>query len=469
VFGHPLVLWRSVDGTINCADDVCPHRQAALSEGRVRDGKIECYYHGWQFQGHERTSADDEPGPEPGSCTFIPQLSKNAKIPQRACLSMKECRIVEGIVWVWMGETTPTKPVPTQGDGLDPVTGKKEGFIVNDFQIDLPYDHSFLVENLLDPAHIPISHDRTPGGGRREKAEAYDMIVDTTSMSSNGFTGRYRLESQVEKDDPYVDVQYEAPGIIRQQGRPGGKNSTITFGAALHCMPLGLGRSRLLFRAYFGGLPPVLSLILRSKPKFLRNLNSCKILEQDAGLITTQEDYYKRNPDRRLQDDFLILQTSDLFIKAYRQWLDKVGHGMPWFQGLATKSDNVDNHLSGLEIPPALDPMFHRAGNHLETRYHRHVMHCPTTRNALKRVQSWKRIMIGVAVGSITMSCGLAASIVSSNMLSTKIFSLTVSTLKILVPLIPLSSIIVAGLNRLEESFFVSFKRKEQLQTETGL
>ena len=52
VFGEPLVLWRSEDdGTVHCADDVCPHRAAALSEGRLRDGKLECYYHGWQFDG----------------------------------------------------------------------------------------------------------------------------------------------------------------------------------------------------------------------------------------------------------------------------------------------------------------------------------------------------------------------------------------------------------------------------------
>jgi len=46
VFGNPLVLWKTSDnGIIHCADDVCPHRSAALSEGRVKDGKLECYYH----------------------------------------------------------------------------------------------------------------------------------------------------------------------------------------------------------------------------------------------------------------------------------------------------------------------------------------------------------------------------------------------------------------------------------------
>ena len=57
--------------------------------------------------------------------------------------------------------------------------------------------------------HHPHSHDRTPGGGRRENAEAYDMIVDEDSVSSEGFTGRYRLESQQRKGDPYIEVEYE--------------------------------------------------------------------------------------------------------------------------------------------------------------------------------------------------------------------------------------------------------------------
>ena len=35
------------------------------------------------------------------------------------------------------------------------------------------------------------------------------MLVDEDSVSSDGFTGRYRLESQQRKGDPYIEVQYE--------------------------------------------------------------------------------------------------------------------------------------------------------------------------------------------------------------------------------------------------------------------
>ena len=167
-----MVLWRSEDNNvIHCADDVCPHRAAALSEGRLRDGKIECYYHGWQYDGKNN-----------GECNFIPQLEKDAQIPKKACLRMRDCRVVEGIVWVWMGDDAPSSDPPEQGDGMgdvDPKTGRHKGYVLNDFQIDLPYDHSFLVENLIDPAHVPISHDETAGGGK------------STATKKGGFCGEF--------------------------------------------------------------------------------------------------------------------------------------------------------------------------------------------------------------------------------------------------------------------------------------
>eukprot|EP00977_Amphora_coffeiformis_P001589 scaffold307_cov162-Amphora_coffeaeformis.AAC.5 len=455
VFGHPLVLWRSQDkGRIYCADDVCPHRAAALSEGRLWDGKLECNYHGWQFNG------DD------GKCVTIPQLAEGASIPQRACLRMRECQVVEGIVWAWMGDDSslPTKDPPRQDDGLDEDTGQRKGCILNDFQIDLPYDHSYLVENLIDPAHIPISHDRTPGGGKRENAEAYEMILDNDSMNSQGFTGRFRVESK-KPDGLWTELRYDAPGVVRQYGT----NPNITFGAALHCMPLSLGRSRLLFRVYFGGLPWFLMTMLQMKPKFLRDLNSCKILEQDVGLITTQEDHFARNPERSLEDDFLLLGSSDTFVGAYRRWLDMVGAGMPWFQGLASRSANMrttPTSGAGNELAPALDPAHHRSSgqDNVETRYHRHVMHCPTTRKALERVQFFKQLSLVAAItcGSIVAGMIPFAGLLQISWRGQNMFR------GFLMMGIPLFSTFFLGLRRFERAFFMSFKRKDQLRKEKG-
>ena len=69
----------------------------------------------------------------------------------------------------------------------------------------------------------------------------------------------------------------------------------------------------------------------------------------------------------------------------------------------------------------------------------------------------------GVAVASITISCSFA----TSNQLLSK-WNLS-RILHFTVPLIPVSTLAAAGLHKLEKSFFVSFKRKEQMSTESGL
>lgn len=50
------------------------------------------------------------------------------------------------------------------------------------------------------------------------------------------------------------------------------------------------------------------------------------------GLICAQEDYVARTGET-LSDAFLPIKTSDGLVVEYRKWLDRVGHGMPFFQG----------------------------------------------------------------------------------------------------------------------------------------
>ncbi|PZR18539.1 MAG: hypothetical protein DI536_01275 [Archangium gephyra] len=48
-FGTKLVLWRDARGNAVCMVDRCAHRLAQLSRGRVRDGCLECPYHGLRY------------------------------------------------------------------------------------------------------------------------------------------------------------------------------------------------------------------------------------------------------------------------------------------------------------------------------------------------------------------------------------------------------------------------------------
>jgi phenylpropionate dioxygenase-like ring-hydroxylating dioxygenase large terminal subunit len=67
-----------------CAvDDVCPHRGARLSKGRVKNGCIECPYHGWVFDGT-------------GKLVSVPTTDK---LPQKG--DLKSYNIEELYDFVW--------------------------------------------------------------------------------------------------------------------------------------------------------------------------------------------------------------------------------------------------------------------------------------------------------------------------------------------------------------------------------
>jgi hypothetical protein len=310
------------------------------------------------------------------------------------------------------------------------------------------------------------------------------MQVDEDSFSPKGFTGRYKnaKPATTNKTEPWIETVFEAPGIVRYRSDRG----KILFGAALHCMPLGMGRSRLLFRTYFTGLPWFFKILLSLKPLWLRNLNSCKILEQDLGLITTQEDHFARNRDRQLADDFLLLSSSDQFVSAYRKWLDRVGHGMPWFQGLVSASSTTTtttmppNSGAGAMISPGLFVGHRASGQDItESRYHRHVIHSPATRTALARIQKLKQVTLVLAVAAVTGACALASAVALSTVAGDNAGAASAAAagsfqlvrrilLRALTPAIPVLSLLAAALHRLEQRFYFSFRRKDQLRKEKG-
>lgn len=69
---EPVVLFREPDGRVNAIEDVCPHRLAPLSMGKlVGDGKhIRCAYHGLEFNGAGKCALN------PPSCAAMPSRSR---------------------------------------------------------------------------------------------------------------------------------------------------------------------------------------------------------------------------------------------------------------------------------------------------------------------------------------------------------------------------------------------------------
>ena len=87
LFDEPLVLFRDENGKAGALLDRCPHRNIPLSNGAVVKGRLQCPYHGWQFD-------------VGGHCRHIPALVGEPDSPARRCPAHP---VVEqqGFVWIW--------------------------------------------------------------------------------------------------------------------------------------------------------------------------------------------------------------------------------------------------------------------------------------------------------------------------------------------------------------------------------
>ena len=354
LYDEPFVAFRNKDGVV-CLIDRCPHRAAKLSDGQIIDGKIECLYHGWQF------GSD-------GECLHIPQLAADAKIPLNACV--KSFLVVErqSIIWMWAGvaEAADEKRIPTIAE-LD-----KPGFVSSDYIRDLPYDQSYFIENVIDPAHVHISHDGILG--KREYARPLE--IEAIANSAAGIHSRIR--GMGKSDTSWSNLDFIAPNLviytfkIEQRGWFGG--------TALYSIPLGKDRCRILLRNYGN----FLTWKIKLTPRWLDHIMvRNKILEGDLQLVVGQKKQIQRL-GKNLKELFLPLKTSDTLVLEYRKWLDKFGSSLPYYQGYST-SKNVGSAENSCQSSP-LD------------RFSQHTQICSSCNRAYQVTNQLKSFLIGVAI-----------------------------------------------------------------------
>ncbi len=353
LYDEPFVIFRDGEGKLACLQDRCSHRAAKLSDGQILDGKIECLYHGWQFD-------------RDGKCTKIPQLPRSAKTPQNSCV--KSFSIVEkqGIVWMWRGKQQDADEnlIPTVVDMDDP------NFVSSDYTLDLPYDQSYFIENVVDPSHIFISHEATFNA--RKAAQPLNMEI--LELNERGFKGRYAIN--IGSNSKWTDLNFIAPNLV---------NYRIVYphkisGAILYSIPTGAGKCRIIIRNY-SNKP---GWKLKLQPRWMEHWYRDHFLEEDLPLVVGQEQEIKRL-GKSLQELYLPLKTSDLFVVEYRRWLDKYGNSLPYYQGWTT-SKTPTEVVQDDQKPAPLD------------RLRRHTEICGSCSKAYENTIKVKQIGVGMAI-----------------------------------------------------------------------
>lgn len=370
------MLFRDGDGTLGCLHDRCPHRAARLSDGHVIDGRLECLYHGWQFDSD-------------GRCVSIPQLPHGSAIPVRACAASYAVVERQGIAWVWPGESGDAEA------GEIPVIPAldRHGFTSIDFMMDLPYGQPYLVENIIDIAHIHIAHDGIRGGGQRELAAPLQFTV--VENTAHGIRSTFAsIGDGTPREGPALRgarVAFVAPNLVWYESEY--VDAERASGLALYSLPLAESRCRLIYRAY-SNFPRWRD---RIAPRAAQHWTQCTILEQDMRVVMGQSDEIEGG-DVPLRDLWLPIKSSDALVVQYRKWLDEYGASMPSGRGFATvRPAREAAHAGG---PPAVD------------RFQLHTSICASCSRAHRVAEHASKALIAAIVVL------LAAGVLSSGTLS---------------------------------------------------
>lgn len=314
---------NSMNTKITALRDQCPHKGAALSEGRITaSGFLQCAYHGWSFDGAT------------GACQQIPQAAAAAaagttcsgsssspvNYSARTCATAIPAVIHQGMLWLWPGrirhqrETYPTPPtVPELDDPAFQVTR-----VVRDFPT---VDWTLLISNVLDPDHGLFAHQMPPFDWYSASAE-YPMTVtesfpkdDDDASASAGWhlkTTVVAVEKLLQRDKalrgttttktkerpfflggsnkkeaaptpPLATSTFEAPTTITLSRRSDTTAGETKFVSGFWVCPSGTGRSR-FFSASISKVPKWIKV-----PRWFFHMNLNNFLDQDTVLVASQQ------------------------------------------------------------------------------------------------------------------------------------------------------------------------------------
>ncbi|MBD1552689.1 aromatic ring-hydroxylating oxygenase subunit alpha [Pseudomonas typographi] len=160
-----LIAWRSSDGQVHVWEDLCIHRGARLSKGWIKDDKVVCPYHGWQYNGE-------------GGCTLMPAAPDET--PMKKARAFPYAAVQRyGFVWVCLG--TPASDIPQFPEWEDERFMKVHSgpypYAANGFRA---------VENFIDASHFPFVHAGLNGVmDNPDRLEPYTVEETDTGLKSS--------------------------------------------------------------------------------------------------------------------------------------------------------------------------------------------------------------------------------------------------------------------------------------------
>lgn len=324
----------------------------------------------------------------------IPQaeadIKGTAEKSGRACAKVIPLMVAQGMVWLWPDNTpegmeaSRLKQPQTVPELHDPAF-IKGAWVTRD----LTYGYDTLIENVVDPAHVPFAHH----GVQAQRSMAMPLNVSLRHVGPEGvFLSLPRLaNSTIEFHAPTrLQYKFDFSGFFdrvplmkwwfkiekRLRGLP--QDTTPQSCLVSYTIPIRPGHSRIvaLFPRNFFAI---------NKPRWWDHLERNAVLDGDLVFLHGQEREMRR-PEYKWSENidraFYMPTKSDEGVRAFRQWIVKWGGGGPKW------ADGVDVNLP----PMSCDRKY------LMDRYNQHTVHCSACRGALRNVRMLKGVFAALSL-----------------------------------------------------------------------
>merc|ERR1712137_116360 len=333
ILGIPLCFWRH-KGKIQCVQDACPHRSAPLSVGRVVSGTLECKYHGWQF------------GPN-GQCEYIPSAPDQKLGPIYNATHFPTKQMYNAI-WVWIGDQLSDDELETRFPYQIFKYTKDPNWCYNFGERDLDIDHGLMIENLLDPAHLPFTHE----GTLAKRSDAQLMTMKTVWNTATA-----RIEPK-ERDEHFEWIEsLGTKGFKVEAFRPNSKTKpyagSFTFMApSLTILNILMNPKKGTKLIQVNWSVPVTPTKMRFIYWFFRNAavsinrfpgvnrafrwQSDKIIDQDVEMLGGQQ--IRLDQGAKPWNSAVSADTGGVI---YRKWRQKEEKEKPWFTSFAKSTNGI--------------------------------------------------------------------------------------------------------------------------------
>lgn len=262
-----LVLWRNEKGELGCIYDRCCHRGASLSLGCVKNGEIECPFHGFTYD-------------KSGKVTVIPANGKAADVSERFKVRGYKVKEAYGFIWLWYGEQE-DKNIPE----IPFFTDLRQGFYYKTFSEVWNVHYTRAIENQLDVVHVPFVHNTTIGKGGKTivngpvvKWDDNLMTFYVNNVLDDGKTVALK-SSEIKDYEKLFSLQYQVPNLWQNM-----ISDKVRVFAAF--VPIDDEHTKIYLRFYqkFAPVP-----IIGEWIAGLSNIFNRIVLHQDRRVVLTQE------------------------------------------------------------------------------------------------------------------------------------------------------------------------------------